>query len=262
MFLACFGHTVYCSSKCLLCCQLCLCLSAGVNVHRHADCLRLSVTCLPSPCEPAFCCFTAPFFFLHTLHSRISTYFHISIILFVGSNIICSTHTFNPPLLSKCHATWCGVITHKYVFLPCHAARPQNVNSGASFSVPAGTGTDCEAAFCLVTVSFSILSHVSAISFVSCLPESKSWEHNGPCLSLDNSHYEWEWERRERWRETEWGYRKFSSQRTVIYFFYFFWCVTFHKARCLPIYLRGERAQGVRHLLRYFSRCKVATEQL
>lgn len=33
--------------------QLCLCLLAPVNVHRLAKDLRLSVTCLVSPWEPA-----------------------------------------------------------------------------------------------------------------------------------------------------------------------------------------------------------------
>lgn len=144
--------------------------------------------------------------FFHMLYNRMSTYFYIYIIIFVGLKTICSKHWFNPPLQSKCHATWCCVITHKHIFVPCCATTPQNVNSGAKhqnsgvFSVPAGTGTGWEAAF-LGNWNSSVYFHVSAISFVSCLPGSKSWEHNGPCLSLDNSHYEWE---RERGSGGEW----------------------------------------------------------
>lgn len=52
-------HTPYCSSEYSLCSQVCLCLSAAVNVCRRADCLRLSLTCLLPPCEPALCCFMA-----------------------------------------------------------------------------------------------------------------------------------------------------------------------------------------------------------
>lgn len=70
--------------------------------------------------------------------------------------------------------------------------------------------------------SFSIFSHVFAIPFVSCLLGNKSWKHNGSCLGLDNSHNEWEWERREGQgeRKTERGHRKLSSHHTVIFFFF------------------------------------------
>lgn len=86
--------------------------------------------------------------------------------------------------------------------------------------------------------SFSIFSHVFAIPFVSCLLGSKSWKHNGSCLGLDNSHNEWEWERREGQgeRKTERGHRKLSSHHTVIFFLFF--DVMFHKALCFQfIYL-------------------------
>lgn len=78
--------------------------------------------------------------------------------------------------------------------MPCYAISPLSVNSGVNppkhsgFSPPAGTGK-------VHLYLFSMFSHMCAVSFVSCLPGSKSWEHNGPCLGLDNSAYEWEGER-------------------------------------------------------------------
>ena len=76
---------------------------------------------------------------------------------------------------------------------------------------------------------------------MACLPGSKSWEHNGPCLGLDNGLYEWEWERRERRGER--GDRKLPSlQPTVIYF----WCDTFHLSLRFPfIYPFDKRLEGL-----------------
>lgn len=95
--------------------------------------------------------------------------------------------------------------------------------------------------------SLSIFSRVCAISFVSRLPGSKSLEHNGPCLGPDNSHFEWKWERREWWGETEGSYRKLSLQQTVLFFS--FRCFNTLKSLLFSVYLPIERARGVFRLL-------------
>lgn len=156
--------------------RLCLCLLAGLNVHRHADCPRLSVTvCMLLPCEPLFC--------MHSIAAK-STFW----------NQIClqtCKHTFNPLLLSKHQSTLCRHvcpllwIQHSRVSIQVWTAKDIQV-----FLSPAW---DWHGSVKVHLYSSSLFSRVCAVSFVSCLPGSKSWEHNGPCLGLDNSPYEWEW---------------------------------------------------------------------
>lgn len=117
-----FSH-FHSSSEYLLFSRLCLCLSAGVNVHRHAHCLRLSVTLLPSLCEPAFCCCIS--FGMHSVAGCLF-HFHFCIIFLVGSSIICLKHTFNALLLQNRPSAWCRRM--------CSAVQSAalNVNSGVN----------------------------------------------------------------------------------------------------------------------------------
>lgn len=189
------SHSAHCNLEYLLRSRRCLCLSAGVNVHRHADCLRLPVTHQMTPCEPVFCCFFCFFFYgiLCAFHSTMSVYCYFYIVLFVGSNIIYPQNI-----------RYYYIITWLHVMCPAMQSAPLNLNSIVNHwnIQPFLPQQGLAQAVKMHLFSFSIFSHVCAISFVSFLPGSKSLEHNGPCLGLDNSHYEWEWKRGEQWGET------------------------------------------------------------
>lgn len=88
----------------------------------------------------------------------------------------------------------------------------------------------------------SVISHVCAVSFVSSLAGSKSWEHNGPCLGPDNRLYEWQPERR-RGEEGVMGEEEEGLQETHCV------CDTFHKALSSPcIYLFEKTQRDHSHL--------------
>lgn len=190
-------------------------------MHRHADSLGLlHACCIPGNLHSAvlwhFC----------VLHKRPSVSYHIY--------VICTKHKFDPLWLFRRHSS-------------C------NIKSGANRPIQVFLSQQgLTQAVKVHLFSFSIFSRVCAISFVSSLPLNKSWDHKK--LGLDNSHNEWEWERREQWREIERDYRKLSSQQTVIFF-----DVTFYKARCFPLICL---AKGDHQLLCFSGRCKVAAEKL
>ncbi len=164
------GFVVYCSSERLLCSQLCLCLSAGVNVHRHANGLRLSVTLSLSPCEPGFCS-------VMTLCISQAVYFHLHTTLFAGSNIV---YLLNMSLI----CCYCGNIApHDVLMFP---VCPLRVNSSVNcpniqvFHLQLGQAQPRK----VHLFPFSILSRVCAVSFVLCLQGGKAGSTMVPVWAL------------------------------------------------------------------------------
>lgn len=193
--------------------------------------LPQAVACLLYQFELVLC------FYCILLHSRMTVNYYIY--------IICTKHKFK--LVLNHRSTWWCVISSRTREAAClkYKFRCETPTRSGFFSQ----------AVKVHLFSFSIFSHVCAISFVSFLPGSKIWEHKGPCLSLDNSHNEWEWERRELWREKR---TIGSSLHSRLSFF----LMSHFMKPFVSIYLPCERAQGDHQLLCYSGRCEVAAERL
>lgn len=226
---------------------MCLCLSAAVNVLRRADCLRLSVTCLLSPCEPAFRCYMAFYCALHQQHVSLFPYLH-----HLRQTWIWSIHLMlpDPSQARLCHV--CVLLCRQ---LPLIEIQVWTVIAFRSLS----PSRDCHRLWRCICFPLVYFHMCVPFSFVSCLLGSKSWEHNGPCLGLDNSHYEWVWEREEGAAERD---RKGLQEALFTADCHFLGMCLISQSLLLSIYLPSERTQGDHQLLCYSSRCKVATEQL